>query len=1556
VPTIRDPEVIEWVKEVRPYSDDAMIETFFFLFLEKGKKETDVDDFKHFVANWSSMPRSVRVQPRAREPLVASQVMVARQAPGPALPDNAAGNARNRSQTCPVPPPQAKPMVQYSDDRGSILGGGAFSTVYKGVYTKGPLEVDCAVKIVELRYPGLGEAEAKRIKNRLLREKDALKMVSHPNVIALLRSAVRAEARMELVLEYMRGGTLGDWIDDRGGQPINSAIAVEIEVSILSGLVALHTAQVVHRDIKPDNIMFDKPLKRDATSLGRVVVKIADLGLAVFDPRQTQLGAGSHGYMPPEQQCDAQSGSIDGRVDVFACGVIFHQLVLDGRLPWSDLSPHALLQEMRKEAYVPVLMRADPPHRVLLTRMLRAQPSDRPHARECLSSLLGNNARPAREQIGPPPSVFLHRLSYAEASSIRIGAGKHGKVETTFWKVMVGGRLLQQGTVSPQVGVGNLQPTDWHTAVFGPPPGANWMRWLYACPGNTSLEGVSPGLQQLARHGGVVFFRNRDSEAPMAAGVALTQKERWPEEDSAGTDGAFELRFGEPREWGAQFNRRLIGPYGHSAAERIQQVPAGWWGAGGIKPMLYAVVLPGEHVDSPSTSESLTPLSWTGAFVFWYYKPVHGRSDRLFDEGTRAYYCPLMPPRDGDKLSGEKLMRRLVQLEEERMASADTMPNLREVEPDLYGRLQIRLSALNDLPLETLPPMPAGKEEVCRRLKLRTDTCLNEDTMETVRRKWKSAQSRDLDQVLVRWVASGLCMQAENAVMAVGPEHWKEVFPADTAHELLDLALVATFDAIGTVGSLTPVDTFAQLLLKEVLEHPMLTYLHRCSMQSLSKRDLPSSRKGLSSERQMDLKKLKRTPVGLPDADLAREVWTHREAYLGREESRDFRTRELMLRCGLVVYSGVQQCRLVYDASASIGEHAAELSSVFNDLRLEKETEPAEDTVDVFLALLAPRYTSAGMEVTWKVAAEWLRRAPTSLQRYLIPQIVASLRSAQSTQCAGEGEGPWRLLDVVADALVSGNHNDGAAGSNESLGVEKWACLSDLWWALTTEFIAEQTDRAAETWARVTCRRVTSHMDILSREQILSSDPAELKGALTQLGVSETEQEDFVRVEEERSKVSAPGLYFQALMRLTQRLDLLQKARISKQQCLVWLLDRLSAKLRDGADPATAKVSFEIGVRRLVAGGQTMCCHLEDTPDASPLCGEEEDEDGFIDVIGTRAYQDGMLTRMRSDRSCPMETSEKAHLTLPLDPTKLVVGVVEGQIKVFDSACRPFKVEFKTEGDTQPCRVMYKRGDDLRRDQVVLQVIEQVDKLFKKRNMTLGLTPYKVVPTSNSSGMLQFIGGSEPLQKHVFEGGTLLSKELPEMARQKRNGELSHEKCQLLNNWIHSNAAYAVLTFFLGVGDRHLENLMIERDELRLFHIDFGFILGKDPKMRIDVKLRSEMKNAMGDHFEQDRFLMTCAAIYLGIRCHASELLGLLNAVSMVQCTNKDGTSEYMLTSDAELEATERAIRHAQERLKLGMEDAAAIDFIRNIVEDSGTGATGLVDRLSDYIHYVLHS
>ncbi len=181
--------------------------------------------------------------------------------------------------------------------------------------------IDREVAIKFLNDELLGSASARE---RMRQEALLLLQIDHPNVVRAFQ-VLEDGGRLGLVLEYMPAGDLARRLG-AGAMPWRQA--VEVMVSILAGLQALHHRHLVHRDIKPGNIL----MAADGTP------KITDLGVA-RDPSarmktQTGMVIGTAEYMAPEQ---IQAAAVDARTDIYAAGIVLFEMLL-GRTPFAGLS------------------------------------------------------------------------------------------------------------------------------------------------------------------------------------------------------------------------------------------------------------------------------------------------------------------------------------------------------------------------------------------------------------------------------------------------------------------------------------------------------------------------------------------------------------------------------------------------------------------------------------------------------------------------------------------------------------------------------------------------------------------------------------------------------------------------------------------------------------------------------------------------------------------------------------------------------------------------------------------------------------------------------------------------------------------------------------------------------------------------------------------------------------------------------------------------------------------------------------------------------------------
>ncbi|KAL8718863.1 MAG: hypothetical protein Q9225_004053 [Loekoesia sp. 1 TL-2023] len=310
------------------------------------------------------------------------------------------------------------------------------------------------------------------------------------------------------------------------------------------------------------------------------------------------------------------------------------------------------------------------------------------------------------------------------------------------------------------------------------------------------------------------------------------------------------------------------------------------------------------------------------------------------------------------------------------------------------------------------------------------------------------------------------------------------------------------------------------------------------------------------------------------------------------------------------------------------------------------------------------------------------------------------------------------------------------------------------------------------------------------------------------------------------------------------------------------------------------------------------------------------------------------LRRMLADPKNEL-TSFDPPLPLPLDPSISVVSVYPEDSMVFKSSLFPLLINFKTsEGKKYP--VMFKTGDDLRQDQLVIQIISLMDRLLRKENLDLKLTPYRILATSPTAGAVQFIPSISLAAAWAKHKGSILAY------LRTNNPDASAEygvRATAMDTYVKSCAGYCVITYLLGVGDRHLDNLLLTPDG-HFFHIDFGYLLGRDPKpFAPAMKLCREMIEGMGGPSSPlftKTFKQYCYTAFTTLRKQSNLILNLF--ALMVDANIQDIRLE-----------PDKAVLKVRERFALGVSEEEAIRGFEAVVSESvGSVGAVVIDRIHD--------
>src|SRR4029079_3914671 len=274
---------------------------------------------------------------------------------------------------------QAALAGEYSLQRE--LGRGGMGIVYLARDVQ--LDRDVAIKVLPSHLARTAES-----RERFVREARTAARLSHPHIVPIHRVG-EADGFVYFVMSYVEGETLGDRLRRDG--PLAPTDATRVLREVAWALAYAHGRGIVHRDVKPDNILLE-------AGTGRSLV--ADFGIAhggAASVSNTDPGKimGTANFMSPEQ---AAGEPIDGRSDMYALGVVGY-LAVSGRLPFEASNLHALLVTQATEAPASVMRPAPglpPALGAAIDRCLARDPSARFGDGEALA-----------EALAPPPSAKL---------------------------------------------------------------------------------------------------------------------------------------------------------------------------------------------------------------------------------------------------------------------------------------------------------------------------------------------------------------------------------------------------------------------------------------------------------------------------------------------------------------------------------------------------------------------------------------------------------------------------------------------------------------------------------------------------------------------------------------------------------------------------------------------------------------------------------------------------------------------------------------------------------------------------------------------------------------------------------------------------------------------------------------------------------------------------------------------------------------------------------------------------------------------------------------------
>jgi tRNA A-37 threonylcarbamoyl transferase component Bud32 len=280
--------------------------------------------------------------------------------------------------------PMGKTLIDERYELRDLVGSGGMAYVY--LAHDNVLDRDVALKLLKTRY-----AENEELVERFRREARRAASLSHPHIVPVFDGGETGDGTYYITMEYLPGGTLKDRIASEGALP--PRIAVEVALQVAEALQCAHERGVIHRDIKPRNILI--------TGAGHA--KVADFGIAraVEETTISDLGdiLGSAKYMSPEQAAGERVGPAS---DLYSLGVVLYEM-LTGRVPFEVESP-ADVSARHASGPPPHPREVNPevPEGVdaLVMRLLATDPEDRHASAERLVKEL----RRVRDNLSPAAS------------------------------------------------------------------------------------------------------------------------------------------------------------------------------------------------------------------------------------------------------------------------------------------------------------------------------------------------------------------------------------------------------------------------------------------------------------------------------------------------------------------------------------------------------------------------------------------------------------------------------------------------------------------------------------------------------------------------------------------------------------------------------------------------------------------------------------------------------------------------------------------------------------------------------------------------------------------------------------------------------------------------------------------------------------------------------------------------------------------------------------------------------------------------------------------------
>ncbi|NXI85885.1 P3C2G kinase, partial [Rhipidura dahli] len=381
----------------------------------------------------------------------------------------------------------------------------------------------------------------------------------------------------------------------------------------------------------------------------------------------------------------------------------------------------------------------------------------------------------------------------------------------------------------------------------------------------------------------------------------------------------------------------------------------------------------------------------------------------------------------------------------------------------------------------------------------------------------------------------------------------------------------------------------------------------------------------------------------------------------------------------------------------------------------------------------------------------------------------------------------------------------------------------------------------------------------------------------------------------------------------------LQSIQVAHQ--LYWLLKN-----------AQNEVHFRMWYKKLLAALQ-FCA-------GQTLNNEFSKEEKLIRILGDIAMKVKAASDPKKKEVLKVELSslqqffqEVKVCRLPLSPALVVQGIEAESCSYFTSNAFPLKISFiNAKAPSGNINVIFKIGDDLRQDMLVLQIIRVMDSIWLQEGLDMQMIIYRCLSTGKGQGLVQMVPDATTLAKiHRESGliGPLKENTIKKWFHHHHPLESSYQEA--VRNFFYSCAGWCVVTFILGVCDRHSDNIMLTKAG-HMFHIDFGRFLGHAQMFgsirrdRAPFIFTSEMEYFITEGGKNPQrfqeFVELCCRAYNIVRKHSQLLLNLLEMMLHAGLPELNSIQDLkyvydnLRPQDSDLQATSYFTRKIKESLE----------------------------------------